>query len=253
MILLIFFAFLSGVVTIFSPCIWPILPIVLSATVSGGERKPLGIIMGLMFSFTLFTLLITSLLKVVPVSADAFRLMAVVVISVMGLSLVVPAMGRYIESLISRLSERSGGRLQKRQGFKGGFVTGFALGIVWSPCAGPILATVATVAATQTLSIAVVLVTVAFVLGVGIPLFILALLGQHLLIRTRALSVYTQRIQQVFGVVMIVSAIALYLGFDIFLQTKFSEFCTQNGITIFDQFQTNPLVTDELEILRSGK
>lgn len=253
MILLIFFAFLSGIVTIFSPCIWPILPIVLSAGVSGGKQKPLGIVLGLMFSFTFFTLMITSLLKVIPIHPDTFRLMAVAVISILGLSLVVPAIGRYVESLISRLSEIGGGTLEKKHGFKGGFITGFALGIVWSPCAGPILATVATIAATQTLSAGVVLVTIAFVLGVGIPLFIFALLGQHLMNKMKAVSSYTTRIQQVFGVVMIVSAIALYMGFDLYLQTKFSEFCTQNGITIFDQFQTNPIVTDELENLRRGK
>ncbi len=154
---------------------------------------------------------------------------------------------------MSRLSERSGGWFQKKNGFKGGFVTGLALGIVWSPCAGPILATVATMAATQALSVGVVLVTLAFVFGVGIPLFIFALLGQHLLNRMKAVSSYTGRVQQVFGVVMIASAIALYMGFDLFLQDEFSTFCTQNGITIFDQFQTNPLVTDELENLRNGK
>jgi cytochrome c biogenesis protein CcdA len=253
MILLIFFAFLSGIVTIFSPCIWPILPIVLSAGVSGGKQKPLGIVVGLMLSFTFFTLMITSLLKVIPLHSDTFRLMAVVVISVLGLSLAVPTFGRYIELLMSRFSERSGGWFQKKNGFKGGFITGLALGIVWSPCAGPILATVATMAATQALSVGVVLVTLAFVFGVGIPLFIFALLGQHLLNRMKAVSSYTGRIQQVFGVVMIVSAIALYMGFDLFLQDAFSAFCTQNGITIFDQFQTNPLVTDELENLRRGK
>ncbi len=209
--------------------------------------------MGLMLSFTFFTLMITSLLKVIPLHPDTFRLMAVVVISILGLSLVVPAIGRYIESLISRLSEMGGGALQKKHGFKGGLITGLALGIVWSPCAGPILATVATMAATQALSVGVVLVTLAFVFGVGIPLFIFALLGQHLLNRMKAVSSHTGRIQQVFGVVMIVSAVALYMGFDLFLQDAFSAFCTQNGITIFDQFQTNPLVTDELENLRRGK
>lgn len=253
MILLIFFAFLSGIVTIFSPCIWPILPIVLSAGVSGGKQKPLGIVLGLMLSFTFFTLMITSLLKVIPLHPDTFRLIAVGIISLLGLSLVVPAIGQYIELLVSRLSQVGGGRLQKKHGFKGGFITGFALGIVWSPCAGPILATVATIAATQALSAGVVLVTIAFVLGVGIPLFIFAFLGQYFINRIKAVSVYTGRIQQFFGVVMIVSAIALYMGFDIFLQTKFSEFCTANGITIFDQFQTNPLVTDELENLRQGR
>lgn len=251
MSLLLLFAFLSGVVTIFAPCIWPILPIILSAGVSGGERKPLGVVVGLMVSFTVFTLTLSYILKIVPIDPDTLRLFAVVMISFLGLVLVVPALGRRLEAWVSRLSGL-GGVIHGGSGFKGGFITGFALGLVWSPCAGPILATVATLAATQSINLAIVLVTIAFVVGVGLPLFILALLGQKILTRTRVLSPYTGRIQQVFGIIMILSAVAIYTGYDQTLQLRFANFCSANGITFLERFQTNTAVTEQLERLRDG-
>lgn len=250
MTLLLLFAFLSGVVTIFAPCIWPLLPIILSAGAAGGERRPFGIVLGLMTSFTIFTLTLSYILKVIPLDPDTLRLFALVIIGVLGLTLVIPALGKILEGWVSRLSSVGGGMLGKGKGFHGGYVTGFALGLVWSPCAGPILATVATLAATQALTLSVVLVTIAFVLGVGIPLFILAVVGQHILTRTRILSRYTGRVQQVFGVVMILSALAIYTGYDQKLQTRFVEFCSSNGITFLDRFQTNSVVTQALDDLR---
>lgn len=250
MILLILFAFLSGVVTIFAPCIWPLLPIILSVGVSGGERRPIGIVAGLVTSFTFFTLALSSLLRVVPIDPDTLRLFAVIVISLLGVTMVVPGIGIMLEAFVSRFSYLGGEILGKQSGFKGGLITGFALGIIWSPCAGPILATVATLAATQALSISTVLVTVAFVSGVGVPLFILTVLGQQVLRRTRIFAPYTTRIQQAFGVLTIFSALAIYTGYDQKLQVRFAEFCSANGITFLDRFQTNGIVTQALDSLR---
>ena len=105
-------------------------------------------------------------------------------------------------------------------------------------------------AATQALSISTVLVTVAFVSGVGVPLFILTVLGQQVLRRTRIFAPYTTRIQQAFGVLTIFSALAIYTGYDQKLQVRFAEFCSANGITFLDRFQTNGIVTQALDSLR---
>ena len=175
MTILILFAFLSGIVTIFAPCIWPILPIVLSAGATGGERKPLGIVTGLAVSFMLATLALAFVVQVIPFDPEVLRLFAVFVIALLGLTLIVPALGARLEGVVSRFASL-GGRFTKNSGtgFWSGFITGFALGLVWSPCAGPILATIATLAATQAVSFQVVLITLAFVLGVSLPLFVLA-------------------------------------------------------------------------------
>ena len=253
MALLLVFAFLAGLVTIFVPCIWPILPIVLSAGASGGEKKPLGIVTGLSVSFMIITLLLASVVKVIPFDPDVLRFFAVGIIGFLGLTLIVPALGARLETMVSRLGGL-GGRFTNRSGtgFGSGFITGFALGLVWSPCAGPILATIATLAATQAVSFNVVLITLAFVVGVALPLFVLALLGQKVLAKTRFFSQYTKRIQQVFGGVMILAALAIYTGYDRTLQTKILDSFPSYG-SFLNQFEKNDAVKKRLDELKNTK
>jgi cytochrome c biogenesis protein CcdA len=118
MTVLLLFAFLSGVVTIFAPCIWPILPIVLSAGASGGERKPLGIVVGLSVSFMLITLALASLVRVIPFDPNVLRLLAVGIIALLGLTLIIPALGARLEAWVSRLGGL-GGRFTNNSGTAG--------------------------------------------------------------------------------------------------------------------------------------
>ncbi len=83
MLILFFFAMLSGLVTVFSPCILPVLPIVLASTLSGGKKRPFGVIIGLMISFSVFTLAITQVVSLLGLPAGALRLAAVVVIAIL--------------------------------------------------------------------------------------------------------------------------------------------------------------------------
>lgn len=251
MLLLILFAFLSGLVIVLSPCVWPILPIIFSAG-AGGERRPLGMVMGLAVSLSLFTLLFTSFLHLVPIEPETLRLVATGLIFVFGITLVIPRIGHWFESVLGRFIPLRNSLLEKRQGFKGGLLTGGAIGIVWSPCAGPILATVGSLSATQPLSFGLVLVMLSFALGIALPLYGLALLSQHLLSEMRTLSPYLPRIRQGFGILVILSAWALYSGYDLVLQERFTEFCAQNGLSFLASFQTNPIVTEELEVLREA-
>src|SRR5438046_6472443 len=150
MLILLSFAFISGLVTIFAPCIWPLLPIILSSTTTGGHRKPLGITVGILISFGLLTLTISYIVKIIPFDPNILRYIAVIVIGFLGVALVVPQLSGKLEAFVSRLS----GKLQtthqvQSTGFKSGFITGLSLGIIWTPCAGPILATIAALAAMQ--------------------------------------------------------------------------------------------------------
>src|SRR5579872_3931950 len=181
MALLLLFAFLSGLVTIAAPCIWPLLPIILSATSVGGHRKPLGITIGIVISFGILTLFLSSLIAIIPFNANVLRIFAVVIITLLGLTLLIPKFSGVLETFVSRLS----GKLHIQNtstGFWSGIGTGLALGVVWSPCAGPILATIAALAATQKISLELVLVTFFYSLGVGIPLFLFATAGRLLLL-----------------------------------------------------------------------
>ena len=224
MLILLFFAFIAGVVTIFAPCIWPILPIILSGTTTGGRKKPLGITAGIMVSFGFFTLALSYLERILPISPNGLRYFAVAVIFLLGLTLLVPRFSRILEASVSRLTGRfgySGDNL--KNGFWSGFLAGAAIGLVWSPCAGPIFATIATLAATQKVTLDVILVTVFYILGLGVPLFLFATLGKYFFTRSRLLSRYTGRVQQVFGVIMILAAFAIATNYDTYLAAKLSE------------------------------
>lgn len=252
MVVLLFFAFVSGVITILAPCIWPILPIVLSTSASGGKRKPLGVTLGVLISFAFFTLTISYIVKIVPFDPNSLRYFAVAVLVFFGLTLIVPSLNRVVEGMVSRMSGRFGKNKFQGDGFISGFITGLSLGIVWSPCAGPILATIATLAATTAVNFAVVLVTLVYVAGIGVPLFLFATWGVHLFTKTKVLSKYTVPIQQLFGIIMLLTALAIITNYDKVIQVRlldtipsYSQFLTA--------FESNKKVTDELNILKNGK
>ncbi len=252
MLLLYTFAFLSGLVTILAPCIWPLLPIILSSSIAGsGHRRPLGITLGIMLSFSVATLTISSLVRVFNFDPNSLRLFAVVVIGLLGLAMMIPKFGIYLEVAVSRLTSRFGGQRQNANGgqFSAGFVTGLSLGLVWAPCAGPIFASIAALTATGKVTSSVILLTLAYVLGLGIPLFIFAYGGQRIFTASRKLNKYTGRIQQVFGLVMILTALAIYTNYDKVLQVKllnaFPGFSTQ-----LNRFESNDAVTDQLKKLK---
>lgn len=254
MILLLFFAFLSGLVTILTPCIWPLLPIILSSSIYGnGHRRPLGITFGIMLSFFIFTLAISTLERIFHFDPNVLRLLAVVVIGFLGLTLIIPALSRITEGMISRLTGFFGQKGQKRgNDFSSGLITGISLGIVWSPCAGPILAAIATLAASGRVNLDVILVTLSYVIGVGIPLFIFAYGGQRIFTKSRAISKYTGRIQQFFGLVMILTAILIYTNYDTYLQAKFLNAFPFFNSTI-NSFENNSQVKQQLDVLKGNK
>ncbi|MBI2641213.1 cytochrome c biogenesis protein DipZ, partial [Candidatus Roizmanbacteria bacterium] len=254
------FAFISGLVTILAPCIWPLLPIILSSTTSGGKAKPLGITLGIITSFALFTLTISYIVKIIPFDPNVLRLFAVVVIGFLGLTLVIPKLTELLEGWVSQISGKFAGLTQSkdqampagRHGFRGGIVTGLALGIVWSPCAGPILATIATLAATQSVNLGIIVVTIVYVVGVGIPLFIFATVGSKIFSQSRVLSPYTGVIQKFFGIVMILTALAIFTNYDKVLQAKLLDLFPSYANFLI-KLESNPAVKDQLNILKGKK
>jgi len=176
---LLLFAFISGLVTILAPCIWPLLPIILSSTATGGHRKPLGVTLGILLSFGIITLSLSYLVRVFSFDIDILRYFAVLIIGFLGFTLLIPPLSKKLEGYASRLSGKFAFQ-GSGSGFWSGLVTGAALGIVWTPCAGPILATIAVLSTTRQLNIEIILVTVVYLIGVGIPLFLFAFFGRKL-------------------------------------------------------------------------
>ena len=221
MILLLFFSFLAGVVTILSPCILPVLPIILSSTIGGqetGKSRPVGVILGFVASFTFFTLFLSLLVRTIGISANVLRFFSVIVVASFGVALLVPSFQHILEQLFSKLS-RFVPRGSTQTNFWSGLVVGVSLGLLWTPCVGPILASVIALAITGTVTWSTLGITFAYALGTALPMFAIMLGGQHALQRMPWLRTHTATIQKVFGVLMIVTALAIFTNVDRQFQT----------------------------------
>src|SRR4051794_7851539 len=148
MVLLILFAFVAGVGTAFSPCVLPVLPIALSAGATGGRRRPLGIVTGLALSFTFVTVALVYVIHALGLPNDLLRTVAIVGLILFGLALAIPPVGDRLEAWLQRIAPTRS-RKRRGDGFGSGLLVGFGLGAVYTPCAGPILAGVITLSASQ--------------------------------------------------------------------------------------------------------
>jgi cytochrome c biogenesis protein CcdA/thiol-disulfide isomerase/thioredoxin len=235
MTVLLAFAFISGVITILSPCILPVLPIVLSGGISGGKTRPLGVLAGFVASFTIFTLTLSAIVQAIGIPADALRVVAVVIIVLFGLVMLVPWLRDRFEMLTARIASRGAGwrsrtpatagpnapgtAVTQASGFWSGFPMGLSLGLIWTPCVGPIMASVISLAFTQKIDGGAVFLTLAYTMGTSIPMLAVMLGGRTLLNRVPALTRNTANIQKGFGVLMILVGVAIGLGWDRQFQT----------------------------------
>lgn len=243
MILLILFAFLAGVITILSPCILPVLPIILFPAVQGrktGKSRPFGIVIGFVISFTFFTLFLSSIVRLINIPADSLRLFAVIVIAGFGISFLIPKFQLLLEKIFSVLAQFAP-RSQTNTGFIGGIIIGISLGLLWTPCVGPILASVISLALIGTITFDAFLITLAYSIGTAIPMFIIIYGGQKIF-QTPWLIKNTANIQKIFGVLMILTAIAIFTNLD----RKFQSFV----LDIFPKYGANLTWFEDIKPIR---
>ncbi|MGE5041931.1 MAG: cytochrome c biogenesis protein DipZ [Candidatus Levyibacteriota bacterium] len=248
MILLLGFAFLAGIVTILSPCILPILPIVLSGSVGRGKRKPLGIIVGFIVSFTFFTLFLTKIIQLTGIPADALRIVAAIILLTFGTSLFVPKFQVLMEQLFTKLSAFAP-TAKPNTGFFGGVFIGLSIGIIWAPCVGPIMASVIALAATSKVTTETLLITLFYAVGSGIPMFLIMVGGEGLFRKIPSLRSNTGNVQKGFGVIMAFFAIGIFFHLD----TNFESFIanTSYGINLIN-LENNKAVKNQLALLKGN-
>ena len=204
---LIGIAFVAGLVTAISPCVLPVLPIIFAGSASGSRSRPFAVIAGLVVSFTIFTLAATALLNALGLPNDLLRNIAIAVVLVMALALVFPFLARYVEKPFEALGRRRPGNTSS------GFALGLSLGLLFTPCAGPIIAAVSLIAATQQFSLEAVAVTLVYALGAGLVLLVIAVAAQRGLSAPR-LKARAPQIRQALGVLMVGAAVVLILDLD---------------------------------------
>jgi cytochrome c biogenesis protein CcdA/thiol-disulfide isomerase/thioredoxin len=249
MALLILFAFLAGIGTALSPCVLPVLPIALSAGATGGKRRPLGIVTGLALSFTFVTVAFVYVIHWLGLPGDLLRKIAIVGLILFGIALAVPRVGDRLEAWLSRIvpqgAVRKGG-----DGFGSGLLVGFGLGAVYTPCAGPILAGVITLSASQSFTAGRLATALAYGVGSAVALYFLMLGGRRL---TRRLSKRSGRFQQGLGAVMVVVAVLMALNLDVRFQNAIASDLPSFLVNPTGDLEKSGSVKKQLADVRGGK
>ena len=210
MLVLIGIGLAAGFITAISPCVLPVLPIIFAGGATGSRRKPFAIIAGLIVSFTAFTLFGVWLLKKLGLPEDLLRNVAIALLFLVAATLLFPKVEEIVQRPFLRLTRRPGSDLG------GGFLLGASLGLVFVPCAGPVLAAITVVGATQDVGARAVVLTLAYATGAAIPLLLVAFGGRA---GANALRPHAHRIRQALGLVVALTALAIALNVDRHFQT----------------------------------
>ena len=226
MITLVLIGLVGGMITGISPCVLPVLPVVfLTGGVQDNDPKkaanapktvrqrrlqerrtrwrPYMIVAGLAISFSIFTLLGTLILSALPLPQDFIRWAGLVVLILLGIAMMFPQVQDLLERPFSRIPQR------RVTGGHGGFVLGLALGAVYVPCAGPVLAAITVAGATDKIGLRTVALTVAFAVGTAVPLLGFALAGRGVAERVKAFRTRQRGVRIAAGAVVIALAVAL--------------------------------------------
>ncbi|MGH9126905.1 MAG: cytochrome c biogenesis protein DipZ [Acidimicrobiales bacterium] len=200
-------AFLGGLITGLSPCIVPVLPVVVGGgTVGTSRARPYLIIAGLVVSFSIAELVGSTILSALGLPQNLLMWLGIALLLVLALGLIVPKAGEWIEKPFARLGS------SRYADSGGGFVLGLSLGLVFVPCAGPVLAAISVAAAHHRVTPTSLLVTVFYSVGATLPLLVFALLAQRAATGWKKLRSRLPTVRRVAGVVLALTALAIAFG-----------------------------------------
>ena len=248
--LLAIFAFLSGLATVVSPCVLPVLPVVLSTSVGVGRLRPLGVVLGLTGMFAAATLVGAAAAEALAVPSAWLRTFAIVVLGLFGLSMLIPAWGHALERWFSPVARLAGSSSSaRRTGFGGGLIMGALLGLLWAPCVGPIMGSVLFLAVSRGISPDLAWITLAYALGCGIPLLFIGYGARRMFAATRNLGERAGAIRQVFGALTVLACVALLFG----LETRVQALVPTAWSNALTAFERQPGVQRDLDRLEQSK
>jgi cytochrome c biogenesis protein CcdA len=210
------FSLFAGLLSILSPCVLPLLPIVFMGAGRESRLGPLALLTGLVLSFTAISLSFAFFGLSIGLGQSAVRKMAAGVLIVSGIFLISGSLQQYLTILLERLL--SGvrefvGRFQAK-GVAGQGFLGVLLGVLWAPCTGPALGAATGLAMqAQTLPAAAGMMAL-FAVGASIPLILIAYAGERMMQRRKALSGFGRFAKPILGALLVGVGVLILTGFE---------------------------------------
>jgi cytochrome c biogenesis protein CcdA len=181
--------------------------------------------LGFILTFSITGLVLSYLVTSLNIAPDILRNIAIVALGIFGVFMIWPTpfekLTVYLSGYINKANQTA---TAAGTGNFGGFVLGIMLGVIWTPCAGPVLGSILTLIATSTELGRASILLIAYAIGAGLPMLIIAYGGQIVTTRVRSFAQYATRLQQIFGLLIISLAVAMYFQYDLLLQAKLLEF-----------------------------
>lgn len=226
-------AFAAGLLTVAAPCALPLLPVVLGTTTAGGPgTRPVFIALGFALSFASVAFVFGSARSLLGFDPQVVRDLAALLLVAFGLAMIWPGGFQRLATRagpllapLQGLGDRTapGGRTG-RTGPVGGLLVGVSLGAIWTPCAGPVLATILTLVASQTEPRAAATLIALYATGASLPMLVIGYGGQWVIARVRVLASRAHRIQQAMGVLVVAMGLLTLLQYDTVVTVWLSTF-----------------------------
>jgi cytochrome c-type biogenesis protein len=207
----------AGALSTLSPCVLPLVPVLVAAAVSAHRWGALALGLGLTLSFTVVGIFLATLGASLGLDPDTFRLVGAVILAVFGLVLLIPRLQDLFARATAVLSN-SGSQLLARVtlgGLTGQFAVGALLGIVWSPCVGPTLGAATTLASQGKDLGQIALLMLIFGIGAALPLVLLGSVSRASMMKIRGRLLSTGKYgKQAFGLIMLALGVLIATGTD---------------------------------------
>jgi len=219
-----FFSFVAGVLSTLSPCVLPILPIIISSALQHSRKGLLALIMGISLSFAVTG----SLISFAAISWDfditIIKTLSASLLLIFGLIILIDPLNQKFTQVTSKLMSRGNSKVAtyEANGVRGQFILGLLLGFVWTPCVGPTLGAAISLAIEGDSLAYVFSIMLVFGLGAGLPLLALGSLSGKIINREK-LGQYVNSIKKVLGVFLVLIALTILLGYDRHLETLLVE------------------------------
>jgi len=216
----------AGSLTTLSPCVFPLLPLVLGSAVQRHHAAPVAMAAGMTLSFALLGLAVGLLGNALGLSPENVRTFAAATLIVFGISMVVPQFNERLTNWISPLasSANQASAALDAGSLKGAFLLGGLLGLIWSPCSGPLLGTALTLVATEGGAARGALILGVFGAGAAVPLVVVAYLSRAGFSRIQSLVVmHADQTKKIFGVLLLLVGIAILIGADRWLESRVNQ------------------------------